>query len=226
MTQTGAIIGAALLAAASVSTPSVERTVPFKVGEKLTYDVAWSSFVTAGIAVTEVETKQPTRRSIAYHIVADGRPIPFVARLYALHYHVDAPLDAYSLLPDRATVDIEEGSRKRTRTKEFDRRVEPQALDALSAIYALRAAPLRPGLRVTWPVVENGATYTVRLETSAPEQVRTPIGTMPAWKVTPTATDENHQPAGRNMAIWISTDARRLPLKLQAELPVGTFDLV
>jgi hypothetical protein len=64
------------------------------------------------------------------------------------------------------------------------------------------------------------------LETSAPEQVRTPIGTMPAWKVTPSATDENHQPAGRNMAIWISTDVRRLPLKLQAELPVGTFDLV
>src|SRR5256885_7093504 len=226
MTQTGAIIGAALLAAASVSTPSVERTVPFKVGEKLTYDVAWSSFVTAGIAVTEVETKQPTRRSIAYHIVADGRPIPFVARLYALHYRVDALLDAYSLLPDRASVDIEEGARKRTRTKEFDRRKEPQALDALSAIYVLRAATLRSGLHITWPIVENDVTYTVRMETSGPEPVRTPMGTLPAWKVTPSATDANRRPVGRDMAIWISTDARRLPLKLRAELPVGTFDLV
>jgi hypothetical protein len=226
MTGNTTIIAAGLLGLASMSAPSVERTVPFKVGEKLTYDVAWSSYVTAGTAVTEVQSKQPTPHSIAYHIVADGRPVPFVERLYALHYHLDALLDAYSLLPDRATVDIEEGSRKRTRTKEFDRRVEPHALDALSAIYALRAAPLRPGVRMTWPVVENGVTYTVRLETSAPEQVRTSIGTMAAWKVTPSATDENHQPAGRNMAIWISTDVRRLPLKLQAELPVGTFDLV
>jgi hypothetical protein len=27
------------------------------------------------------------------------------------------------------------------------------------------------------------------------------------------------------MAVWISADARRLPLKLQAELPVGAFVL-
>ena len=28
------------------------------------------------------------------------------------------------------------------------------------------------------------------------------------------------------MAMWVSTNARRLPLKLQADLPVGTFNLM
>ncbi len=28
------------------------------------------------------------------------------------------------------------------------------------------------------------------------------------------------------MAVWISTDARRLPVRLQADLPVGNFNLV
>jgi hypothetical protein len=221
-----AIALAASLGLASVSSAPVERAVPFKVGERLTYDVSWSSFITAGTAVAEVEGRQATLHSSAYHLVADGRPMPLVAKLYALHYRIDALLDAYSLLPDRASVDIEEGARKRTRTKEFDRRKEPQALDALSAIYVLRAAALRPGLRITWPIVENDVTYTVRMETSGPEPVRTPMGTLPAWKVTPSATDANRRPVGRDMAIWISTDARRLPLKLRAELPVGTFDLV
>lgn len=219
------IIGAGLLGLASMTSPRTERAVPFAVGETLTYDVSWSSSITAGTAVAKVESKQPSLNSTAYRIVAEGRPLPLLARLYALYYRVDTLLDAYTLLPQRATVYSEEGARRRTRATDFDRKAQPLAQDALSAIYTLRAAPLKPGGRLAMPVVENGVTYAVRFDVSGPDTVRTALGTAAAWKVAATADGGKGQPAGRNMAMWISTDARRLPLKLQADLPVGTFNL-
>src|SRR5436190_20925635 len=37
-----------------------ERAVPFAVGETLTYDVSWSSYVTAGTATAIVKEKKPS----------------------------------------------------------------------------------------------------------------------------------------------------------------------
>src|SRR5579864_6610374 len=59
-----------------------EKAVPFKVGETLTYDVSWSTLLTAGTAVLTVQDKKPSYNSTAYYIVAEGRPTPLVAKLY------------------------------------------------------------------------------------------------------------------------------------------------
>ena len=40
-----------------------------------------------------------------------------------------------------------------------------------------------------------------------------------------TILDAHRDPVGRNIAVWISTDERRLPIRLQAELPAGNFVL-
>jgi hypothetical protein len=226
MSRKTTIIAAGLLGLGSVAPPRTERVVPFKVGETLRYDVSWSSFITAGTATAIVESKQPSLRSTAYRIAAEGRPLPLIAKIYALHYRVETLLDAYTLLPQHASVHIEEGARTRTRETDFDRTAQPVARDALSAIYALRAAALGPGQKMTLAIVENGVTYTVRVDVGASEPVGTPLGPIPAWKATLAAVDTKGQPAGRNMAMWISTDARRLPVRLQADLPVGNFNLV
>jgi hypothetical protein len=226
MKRATTVIGAGLLGLASMTSPRTERAVPFTVGETLTFDVSWSSYLTAGTAVATVESKQPSRNSTAYKIVAEGRTLPLLAMLYALHYRVETLIDAYTLLPQHASAYSEEGRRTRTRATEFDRKAQPLAQDALSAIYTLRAAPLRAGARMAMPIIENGATYAARFDVSGPETVRTPLGTAAAWKVAAAAVDDKGKPAGRNMAMWISTDARRLPLKLQADLPVGTFNLM
>src|ERR1700719_1947963 len=70
---------------ASAPAPRSERRVPFAVGESLTYDVSWSSYLTAGTAVTTVKEKTQSSGSIAYHIVAEGRTTPLLQTLYTLH---------------------------------------------------------------------------------------------------------------------------------------------
>jgi hypothetical protein len=222
----------------------VERRVPFKIGETLTYDVSWSSFVTAGTAAATIKDKKASFNSTAYYIVAEGRPTPIVASLYSLYYKLDTLLDSYTLLPQRGSVYSEEGSRHRFKVTRFDHAahrayfeyqttgteekqfaVAPYTQDALSAIYVLRAVPLKAGDRMTMPVSDNGLNYKLQVDVGPSERVRTPAGESTAWKLKLGIFDSTRHPKGRNVSIWISDDARRLPVRVQADLPVGTLNL-
>ena len=59
----------------------------------------------------------------------------------------------------------------------------------------------------------------------APETVKTDAGTFQAWKVGINAIDQDGKPAARGMTVWFSNDARKLPVKMEAALPVGSFTL-
>lgn len=60
----------------------------------------------------------------------------------------------------------------------------------------------------------------------AAERVRTGLGDGSALRLNLSLVDAHDIPVGRNTAIWISDDARRLPVKMQTELPVGSFSLI
>jgi hypothetical protein len=230
--------------ARAASAPRSERAVPFKPGETLSWDVSWSSYLTAGTAVATVKEKKPSFNSTAYYIVAEGRPTPLLSKLYTLYYKMDTLLDTYTLLPQRGSVYSEEGKRHRFKTTQFDRAARkvffeyktdttvkadfptsPVTQDALSAIYVLRAIPLKGGDRMTMPVTDNGINYKVQFDVGALERVKTPMGQQSAWRVKLSVFDDKNKSVGRNVAIWMSDDARRLPVKLQADLPVGSFNL-
>jgi hypothetical protein len=63
------------------------------------------------------------------------------------------------------------------------------------------------------------------VDVAAPVQVKVPLGEFAAWNLKAGITDAQGQPVWKNIVVWISNDARRLPVKLQAELPVGQFVL-
>ena len=106
--------------AAAPAAPKKEMSVPFSVGEVLEFDIGWSSYLTAGTATVTVKEKKPSYNSIAYYIVAEGRPTPLVSKLYTLYYKADTLLDAYSLLPQRGSLYSEEGKRHRMKTTTFN----------------------------------------------------------------------------------------------------------
>ena len=62
--------------------------MPFAVGETLTYDVTYSSYLVAGTAVSRVASRRTISGSSSYYIVVEGRPIPMLASLYNLFYNM------------------------------------------------------------------------------------------------------------------------------------------
>ena len=97
--------------------------------------------------------------------------------------------------------------------------------DGLAALYVLRARPFKAGETFTTMVADSGGLYSVPVRVGAPEQVRVPAGEFSAWPLTAEILDAQNQAVWKNIAVWISNDARRLPVRLQAELPVGHFVL-
>ena len=92
-----------------------------------------------------------------------------------------------------------------------------------AALVAIRTLTFVPGASTSMNVADSGYLYRVTLNVTGKEAVQTGLGTVPAWKVVPAIRDAKGQAVGRGMAVWISDDARRLPLKMQAQLPVGSF---
>lgn len=221
--------------------PKTERPVPFRAGEVLEYDIGWSSYVTAGTATVTVKEKKPSYGSTAYYVVAEGRPTPLLSKLYTLYYKADTLIDAYSLLPQRGSLYVEEGKRRRMKTTTFNQaakraKYEVQTAthvekdlaipgftqDALSTLYVLRSIPMKPGDKFNMPVTDAGDVYKVQMQVGAVEALTTPMGTINALKIVPVITASKGAPP-RGIAIWISDDARRLPLRIEAQLAVGKF---
>lgn len=247
----------ALTALTPVHMPAIQRTppaapararaeiaVPFRVGETLTFDVAYSTYLVAGTATSTVVEKKAADNSTAYFIVAEGRPLPMIARLFALYYKMDTMFDSVTGLSQRSSLYTEEGARKRTATTRFDRTaskaffelqaegtakdefaVPRDVQDGLATLYALRTRAYKAGDRFTIPIADDGVLYSAAVETTGPEHVKTGVGEFDAWDLKITVTDPKGTQVGKNMAVWLSNDARRLPLKLQADLAVGSFGL-
>lgn len=225
----------------SAAAPRREMPVPFTAGEKLGYDVSWSSFLTAGTATVSVAEKKPSYGSTAYYIVAEGRPTPLLSKIYSLYYKADTLLDAYSLLPQRGSVYSEEGKRRRTKTTVFEHRarradyevrtrtvvktslaISPVAQDPLGALFVLRSIPLKTGEKMTMPICDNGTSYKVLIEGGPAETVKTRGGDVAAQRVSITPPPES---GARALSVWYSTDAAHVPVKMSAQLPVGAFVL-
>jgi hypothetical protein len=231
--------------APAVKAERTERPVPFRAGETLTFDISWSQYLTAGTATVTVREKRPSFSSTAYYIVAEGRPTPLLSKLYTLYYKADTLLDVFTLLPQRGSVYSEEGSRSRMKATLFDQTARRGSYevktatvfkkdlvlpaftqDPLSAIYVIRALPLKLGGTLTMPVADDGIVYRVRVRVVAQEAIATPLGRLTAWKIVPTILDAKGKPTGEKFGLWISDDARKLPLKMEAELGVGRFVIV
>jgi hypothetical protein len=236
------------LAVAGTAAPSAqaERPVPFKVGETLTFDVSWTSFVSAGTATMSVLERRPgSAGRNAYYLVAEGKPSAMLGKLYSLYYKAESMLDTRTLLPSVATIYSDEGGRKRYKTTTFKGngsvqyeiktsttatstiKTEPTAQDPLGAIYILRALPLKAGMStsIPIPIIDSGKVYTMRVKVGGVESVKSGLGTLPALKLTMSITGADGKPEGSGFSIWLSEDGRKLPLKISAGLTVGSVYL-
>jgi len=227
------------------SPPPREATVPFAVGETLTYDVSYSNLLTAGTAVTRVGEKRASFGGTAYAITADGKPVPLIQRLYPVYYKMDTLLDSVALLPQWTGLYTEENGKKRQTSMRFDRparqvhyemttptpvkadvAVPAGAQDGLALLYTLRTRQFRSGERFTVPVADDGSVYSVNVATSGPERIAGRLGQSECWNLQITIVDDKGAAVGKNIGVWLSTDPKHLPVKIQADLPVGSFVLL
>lgn len=98
--------------------------------------------------------------------------------------------------------------------------------DLISGIYSLRMMPLTVGKTFRMSVSDSGLVYDVPVRVTAREQQKTIFGRQWCFRVEPEVFGPNRliEREG-SMIIWITDDARRLPVRSQVNSPYGKIEI-
>ena len=238
----GLVIFVIAVLPAAATDPS---SLPFRPGERLTYNVTWSVFQAGQIAAL---LEQTGSASGDYQIVTTAQSHGIVSKLYTLNDEYRSLLDPQTMCSGGISKHVVEGRRRKqteivfnssrgvaildernlAKTSEppkHDEHPIPACVqDVVSAFYYLRTQPMHIGDRIDVPVNDGSKTTQVTVEVQAREQIETPIGTRYAFRVEPAVFGPGsvYKRKGR-MLIWFSDDKQRLPLRIKAMLSVGTL---
>jgi hypothetical protein len=207
------------------------KTAPFFPGERLNYDVSWSSFVVAGELTVETRGREPYLGTEAYHVTARAESVgPVKAFVYKVNDLYDSFIDAATYRPVHAEKHSQHGKKREQTSITLDSEhhtarltdghlieVPADTYDMASLLYALRSIDLLPGKVRTYTLVEDDRLYTVRVEPEGREKAYTHIGTYDAFRVAIKLMDGREVKDPYKLRLYLTNDSRRLPVLLTAE---------
>lgn len=104
--------------------------------------------------------------------------------------------------------------------------IEEQTHDIISGIYALRMLPLAVGKTFDLTVSDSGLVYEVPVKVTARERQKTVLGKVWCYRVEPQLFGQGRMIEREgSMIIWITDDARRLPVRSQINSPIGRIEI-
>lgn len=224
---------ATMIFLAQPSSTQRKPALPFAAGELLEYEVSWSNFLVAGELRMQVKGRKDVSGADAYHLSAHvGSVGPVRTFIFKLDGDYDAFVDPATLRPFRAekrtlrgkkyeesyfTIDRERG----IATLDDGRSIEvpEDTYDLASLFYAIRAMDLKSTKPRLFTLLEGGKLYQVRSQVAGRQKITTRTGTHDAIKVLLNLDQEEN--ASYSLTLYITSDSRRLPVLLLADLPWG-----
>jgi len=223
--------------------PLLPEGAPFRTGEALTYDLELA-LVEAGRLTLSVDRpmsggallplKARAQNSAAFanvkRLAVVGLSWIVPSTLRPQRYREEGDEDGVRRTTDvrfptgGGPVTLEQRHRDQKGSRTFAR--EGEVLDALSGLYFLRAARLEAGDRLCLDLVGAGRYWHVTAEVAAGrERVDTPAGRFETFRVDLVATRADvparGKPKTRQIHIWLTADARRLPVSIVSEIDAG-----
>jgi len=98
--------------------------------------------------------------------------------------------------------------------------------DLISGIYSLRLMPLTVGKTFRMSVSDSGLVYDIPVRITGREQQKTILGKLWCFRIEPEIFGPNRLIEREGgMTIWITDDARRLPIRSIVNSPYGRIDI-
>ena len=220
--------------------PPAPGPPPFRVGEVATYSVQWLTGpldLAAGTIVLSVVTPEPSDAGLdavpAWVFEATAETASWVSRFFEARdrFRTSTTLEMTPLLHQRF---LREGRRSVDRVFAYDHEARhvrtgdsvqaardatalalpltAHARDALAALWYLRALPLTGGTSFEMPINEAGRNMKAVMTVGPAETIDAFGGPQPAYRIEPRLTTRVPRRQAVEATIWISTDARRVPL--------------
>lgn len=100
-----------------------------------------------------------------------------------------------------------------------------QVHDILTAIYFLRTQPLELGKTFTVTISDSGRIYQVPVRVVGKRRMKTVLGRVDVVQVDPDLYGDGMVRRPGSFSIWLTNDARRIPVSARLKTEYGTFDI-
>ena len=246
------LIGFLLSVSAQLSFTQTAKTKPFDVGEALTYEGKFSKII-KGIGVADLSLKiERAADGRNYLIKSEARSKGSLLKLFRFSFFqqfssvIDA--DRFRILKtvkrdaqgdrvrdseavfdyaDRRVTYVETDPRDPVRPpRKIASEITDDTHDLISAIYSLRLLPLAVGRSFDVYISDSGLLYKIPVRVTAREQQKSILGRMWCFRIEPEIFGVNRliEKEG-DITIWITDDARRLPVRAQINSDIGRVEV-
>lgn len=218
-----------------VDSPNSDQAIgtPLQVGEKLSFNVSWSNFVTAAHLEMELAGKGAFFGQEGYQLRTRVETIGYVRSLFAeVDNQYTSYVDAKTLLPYRVQNTTRQGAKSDDTTVTIDQQRQSARLsngaeikfsaatyDLPTLVYALRSRGLKSGEKAKFNTFYGTKIFEVEAEAKSVERISAQAGEFDAVRIDLTAKGKE-SPAYR-VRLWLSADARRLPLLITSKPSIG-----
>lgn len=214
-------------------------------GEKMVMDISYLGLSTGKITISSEGIKKIGTRD-SYHINARIKTSAYYSYLYSLDDYCDSYLSIeenvplkFSLIQRESKQDIDDLQLfdiDKLKTYTFYKRVTSEKTkksknekfiprfyqDPLSVLYFLRGLPLHKGTSFTIPIVNKGKVEVMNVKSLGTEKIKTEIGKKDAIKLAVTTKHKGDTIEGGSMTFWFSNDSKRIFLKFNAKIKIGS----
>ena len=237
---------------AGISVKVTAQTKPFAVGEVLTYEGKISKII-QGIAIADLTfTVTNAPNGDDYLIKTEARSKGSLLRLfrYSFLQQYDSTVERSNFRILKTNKYDEQKERVRTSQAVFDydnrqvtyveanpkeparpprkiaSEIKGEIHDMVSGIYALRTMPLATGKVFEITVSDSGLVYKVPVRVTRREMLKTVLGKVMCFRVEPEVFGVNRLiEQDGSMIIWITEDARRIPVRSQIKTNIGKIEV-
>jgi hypothetical protein len=215
-------------------------SLPFRPGEKLTYEISWSNIVQAGKAVMEVWEVPQTDGKTAYRLVSRATSAGLVKKFYKVSDTVESLIDIDKLYTLSFRLDQHHGKRRKKREMTFDHQkgtvvvmndgkqetyaVHEEVQDSLSSLYYVRTKQeFTVGKPIIVNVHEDGKTWAVEVHTLGREKIKTELGEFNTIKIKTYPKYEGVFQNKGEIYIWLTDDERKIPVLMKSTITIGSI---
>lgn len=215
----------------------------FSTGEYLKYRIHYG-VINAGIAELKVNSVTQKAGRPVYHMVATGRSVGMAEWFFKTRDRYETFIDTQSIIPWEFIRDVDEGGYIIKRHLKFDHHqqtvrdfekdpnkvynIEPYAQDMLSSFYYARCLPthsLTPGDELPIKMFLDHEDFNFKLRYLGIETLDTKFGDVRCKKFVPIVQSGRVFREKEGLTLWVSDDANKVPVRLEAELAVGSIKM-
>jgi hypothetical protein len=226
----------------------VSQSIAFEVGEKFIFKIRYG-FVSVGIAEMDVLAHAEPQ---TIELRSTARSADWYDGMYKVRDTISTKVDPKTLLPSYFVKKLNEGSwhnhqiidfvddkahlknivyNEAPPTKDIKRQSDTLVvLDGAthtitSAFYLFRTMKLEPGTKEKFLAVSGKKKYDLEVITHGYETVDVPAGEFDCIVIEPVMSDDGIFDAKGKMKIWLTNDARRIPVQVKSSVAIGSISI-